>query len=248
MIGPGIITDFRPVTLKELDKLALMNRVDSKFLLRTDRLPELLERIMGDYRVLEISDCRLMPYTSTYFDTPDYFLYRCHHNGVRTRYKVRLRDYLISDRSFFEIKRKTNKEKTKKKRIEVPFKTSQITGESQEFLQTSSPLGDYPLIKTLENSFSRITLAGFETLERVTIDLNVRYKTDTAEMGLEGLAIAEVKRSAASTGSPIQSALREMKIPPGGFSKYCIGIVSLVEGVKYNNFKPKLRNINKIIG
>jgi len=246
-IETDIINDFRPVTLKELDALALMNRTDTKYIFRADRLAEFLERVKSSYRVLEIEECRVMPYSSIYFDTPDYFLYRCHHNGVRCRYKVRLRDYLVSDRSFFEIKRKTNKNKTKKKRIEVPFQTGEISVDSLDFLDNNSPLGSCTLIRSLENSFSRITLASFETHERVTIDLDVKYRVGSKRLEMDRLIIAEVKRSSSSSVTPVLEALHDMNIAPGSFSKYCIGIVSMVEGVKYNNFKPKLRNINKII-
>lgn len=248
MTDLGIIKDFRPVSLKELESLSLMNRVDTKYLFRIDDLEEFLEHMKAEYRVLEISQSRIMPYCSTYFDTPDYFLYRCHHNGVRSRYKVRLRDYLVSDRSFFEIKRKTNKDKTKKKRIEVPFQTSEFSAATLDFLQNNSPLEGTQLVKTLENSFSRITLAGFETHERVTIDINVNFKIDAKKMDMNRLVIAEVKRSGNQNNSPVLNVLREMRIPVCGFSKYCMGIVSMVDGVKYNNFKPKLRNINKILG
>lgn len=248
MISNGVIGSFRPVSLKELDSLSLMNRTDTKFLFRADRLTDFLTELLPYYQMLEIDGTRVMPYKSAYFDTPDYFLYRCHHNGVRSRYKVRLRDYLISDRSFFEIKRKTNKNKTKKKRIEVPYQTQEIAPSSQIFLNENSPLGGCTLVKTLENSFSRLTLAGFDTHERLTIDLDVCFRVNDHNLDMSRLVIAEVKQSGHSASTPVMKVLHGLEIRPGSFSKYCMGIVSMVEGVKYNNFKPKLHIVNKLLG
>jgi hypothetical protein len=248
MIEKGIVQPFEPVSLEALEALSLMNRTDTKCVFHVRLLPELLAKVAGHYLVLEINNQRLMPYTSTYFDTPDYLLYTNHHNGVLARYKVRFRDYLISDRTFFELKRKTNKSRTKKKRMEVPFRTQEIAPEGFDFLAAHSPLAGVPLIKVLENRFTRITLAGFATNERVTLDVDMEYVVNGKNLALEGLVIAEIKRGRASTHSPMMQALHEMHITPSGFSKYCIGIVSLVEGVKYNNFKPKLLNLKKILG
>lgn len=244
----GIIKGFQPVTLEALDSLSLMNRTDTKCVFHERYLPEILAKVASNYKVLEINHERIMPYHSTYFDTPEYFLYLSHHNGARPRFKVRLRDYLISDCSFFEVKRKTNKERTKKKRMEVPFRVQTISDESRNFLKLHSPLGDATLIKTLENSFSRITLAGFASNERVTLDIDMSYRTKRNELSMAGLVIAEIKRGSASASSPMLQTLHEMHICATGFSKYCMGIVSLVEGVKYNNFKPKLLTVKKILG
>jgi hypothetical protein len=115
------------------------------------------------------------------------------------------------------------------------------------FLTKHSDLEGKQLIRTLDNRFSRITLAGFSSMERVTIDLGVSYERDGRILEMPGLVIAEVKRGTGSNGSPVISALKEMKIYACGFSKYCIGIVSMVDTVKYNNFKPKLLNLKKII-
>ncbi len=248
MIDKSIIQGFQPVTLQALDALSLMNRTDTKCIFHVRLLPEILEKISSNYHVLEINGERVMPYRSTYFDTTDYRLYHAHHNGARPRYKIRLREYAISDRSFFEIKRKTNKERTKKKRMEVPFHTQEINQECQKFLKLHSPLGDVTLVKNLENKFSRITLAGFATNERVTLDVDISYHFNGTALMMDGLVVAEIKRGAASSFSPMMQVLREMKIPMNGFSKYCIGIVSLVNGVKYNNFKPKLITIKNILG
>jgi hypothetical protein len=247
MTDRSLFQSFNPVSLDALDSLSLMDRIDTKFIFNARLLPALLERIAPHYYVLEINGQRFMPYRSVYFDTPDYSLYLHHHNGRLERYKVRMRDYLISDRSFFEVKRKTVKKKTKKKRIEVPFQCDEIKQDGLEFLRYHSPLGDLKLVPSLENSFQRITLAGFASNERVTLDVEVCYQRKGQKFSLDGLVIAEIKRGKACSHSPVQQALRELHVHTPGFSKYCIGIACMVDGVKYNNFKPKLLTINRIL-
>jgi len=41
--------------------------------------------------------------------------------------------------------------------------------------------------------------------------------------------------------------LRSLKIPEMRFSKYCMGMLHVNKGIKYNRFKPKLLQINKIL-
>jgi hypothetical protein len=247
MISEKTIQEFKPVSLEEMDQLALMNRTDTKYFFHESKLDEILLSVMNNYKILEINSCRIMPYSSLYFDTPDFNLYLWHHNGRADRFKVRLRDYLISDKSFFEIKHKTNHDRTKKKRIEVPFKTGEISVDAKKLLHKYPAISEMELVPKLANKFHRITLAGFESQERVTIDTNLAYSFNGSETKFPGIVITEIKKSGAVGDSPFAQALRKAGIFPCGFSKYCMGVVSLYRNVRYNNFKPKLNKLNKIL-
>ena len=247
MISEKIIQEFKPVSLEEMDQLALMNRTDTKYFFHESKLDEILVSVMNNYKILEINSCRIMPYSSLYFDTPDFNLYLWHHNGRANRYKVRLRDYLISDKSFFEIKHKTNHDRTKKKRIEVPFKNGEIAVDAKKLLHKYPAISEMVLVPKLTNKFHRITLAGFKSQERVTIDTNLTFLSDGKEITFHGIVIAEIKKSGGIGDSPFAQALRKAWIFPGGFSKYCIGVASLYSNIKYNNFKPKIHQIKKIL-
>jgi hypothetical protein len=83
-----------------------MKRVDTKFIVHKDQLPQLLDNIHNDYRVLEINQNRVMTYKSKYFDTPNAHLYLLHHNGKASRVKVRIRNYVESNLFFLEVKQK----------------------------------------------------------------------------------------------------------------------------------------------
>ena len=76
-----ITKEISPITLKEMDAVALMKRTDTKFVVSKKMLPVLLETLKEKYRVLEIDNNRVMTYNSLYFDTKDQKFYREHHNG-----------------------------------------------------------------------------------------------------------------------------------------------------------------------
>ena len=49
-----------------------------------------------------------------------------------------------------------------------------------------------------------------------------------------------------NTYSPIQELLRQLRIFPSGFSKYCIGMALTTPDIKRNRFKERIRKIEKI--
>ena len=97
---------FTPVSLAGLDKVKLMNRVDSKYIFHRRHLDAVLAEISNDYTILEISEKRIFDYASLYFDTPNYALYLQHHNGKNNRVKLRYRQYMDTGDVFFEVKKK----------------------------------------------------------------------------------------------------------------------------------------------
>jgi len=78
-----------PISLAEMDGVSLLNRTDTKYVMGVSQLCRALQQVAGQYRVLEINCTRLNHYRTVYYDTPDFALYQQHHNGLRTRYKVR---------------------------------------------------------------------------------------------------------------------------------------------------------------
>jgi hypothetical protein len=96
------------------------------------------------------------------------------------------------------------------------------------------------------NYFHRITLASFESRERITIDYNLTFARDDKSVSLPKVCIAEIKFEKSSGRSPIMNILKELKAFNTGFSKYCIGTVFLDETIKQNEFKSKKLLIKKI--
>ena len=103
------ISAFEPISLKEMDRVKLMNRKDTKFIFNEEKLPELLEALKDNYNILEISNKRESLYKTMYFDTDDFKFYTQHHNGKLNRHKVRYRQYADVDTTYLEVKFKSNK-------------------------------------------------------------------------------------------------------------------------------------------
>ena len=62
---------FDTITLAEMEKVKLMNRVDTKFLVTTEQLVEILDRIHGRYFVQFNEGRRIANYNTLYYDTAD---------------------------------------------------------------------------------------------------------------------------------------------------------------------------------
>ncbi|MCK5028161.1 MAG: polyphosphate polymerase domain-containing protein [Bacteroidales bacterium] len=240
-----IINQFYPTSLKEMDNVKLLNRVDTKFVCSVFKLTEILKDLIESYKVLEINDQRIMSYRTKYYDTSEFKMFHEHQNGKLNRYKVREREYVNSDLSFLEIKFKSNKSRTLKSRIVKPESNACFSNKEIDFLDYKSPFSSQELEVKLYNSFQRITLSN--TTERVTIDFKLKFENDSGSVGLLPLlAIIEVKQDKYSINSEVVKVLKKYRVRPCSFSKYCIGTAMIYPKLKSNNFKSKFLLINKL--
>jgi hypothetical protein len=242
----NIINNFTSISLEEMNGVALMKRTDTKFVINKSQLVSVLEGLDNHYKVLEINDDRIMSYSSLYFDTPNNKFYNDHHNGKNNRTKVRQRKYIESDICFLEIKQKNGKGETNKTRIPVSDFETDLSKSSIEFISKTTEQ-DYSLSPSLWNGFNRITLVNIKSKERVTVDLNLTYKINDIEKSYENLVVIELKQERFNRNSKIVKILKSYKQNPYSISKYCIGMISLYNDLKYNVFKKKLIKINNII-
>lgn len=242
-----LLRGFDPIGLAELDRVALLDRTDTKYVLTADQLYAALAVLRSDYWVLDIDRVRVHPYQTLYFDTADFALYMRHHAGRPIRYKVRSREYVDTHRSFMEVKVKTVNNRTSKKRIETRTLLTQFTPEASRFVGAYLPLDTRCLEPKLWNTFGRVTLVSKQHAERLTLDLDLRFGRDGQSVGLPGVAIAEVKQAGINRHSDFIQQMRALHAHPTGFSKYCVGVALLYEGVKHNNFKAKLGLLDKLM-
>lgn len=246
----NVLNTFDPVSLQEMDSVKLMNRIDTKFIINSKRLPHLLAEAAKGYDALEIDGQRITPYSTVYFDTDDLQMYTMHHNGKKNRYKVRMRAYENSGQSFLEVKHKNNRGRTSKKRIEIEheqFTHMAFSEVNRPFLENRVPYPVEALQPVLRNYFSRITLVDRNKTERITIDLGLKFRNveTNSEAPMDDLIIIEIKQDGA-VKSVFRSLLDQMHVLPGSMSKYCLGMVLVKPGIKMNRFKTKIRRINKI--
>lgn len=244
----AINTDFfTPIKLEEMDRVKLMNRTDTKYWFHIGLLQEVLRIVKDQYYILDIGGKSDLPYATTYYDTSDNQMYGTHHNGKLNRYKVRRRSYVTSGVSFLEVKFKSNKGRTIKKRVSTEFGEIAFTPGENEFLNQHIPYNHQDLSPSLINNFSRLTLVNKNFKERCTIDLNLQFKMHDKHIVLDDLVIVEIKSDGNTATSPLAKTLRDQRIKTSGFSKYCVGRTVTDSTLKRNAFKHKIRSIEKTI-
>jgi len=224
-----------------------MNRIDTKFVTTLPMLVRLLVMARDEYRIQEIGKERNMLYDTTYFDDPNYDMFYMHQHGHAGRQKLRFRTYVSSGLQFMEVKTKNNHGRTKKSRIEVADMNLQ-DDVKREFLSEHLHYDVGGLRPVLRNNFRRITLVNRAKTERLTIDTQLRFFNNVTEKTLDmgKLVIIELKRDGLCA-SPVLAMLRELRIHPHGFSKYCMGSALTNDTLRVNRLKPKLIDVRKIV-
>ena len=173
--------------------------------------------------------------------------YHQHHNEKRDRFKVRFRKYDATNNLFFEIKKKNNQDRTIKNRISVKKVRIDLEDSEMNLITKTISKSIKKLSQKLIIKFNRITLANNNLTERLTIDINLSVKNGKDVKLFDQLVISEIKQNKYNPKSDFIQILREMRIPEMRFSKYCMGILHIYKKIKYNRFKPKLTQINKIL-
>lgn len=260
MVINELLAKFDPISLEEMKNIRLMNRTDTKFVTSHRKLLQLLELASNDYYVQEIEGRRIGEYYTMYFDTPNFDMFRVHQSGHANRQKLRIRCYVESKLSFLEIKSKDNHSRTLKRRIRMPgFDPTdpsydvRFSGEEENLSACEAFLKEYlhydsdSLEERIENSFQRITLVNKGKTERLTIDMNLRFRNlvTNKEKSLDNVVVIELKRDGL-VKSPIIDMLKQVRIKKSGFSKYCIGSAFTNPLLPQNRIKLSLRKIEMI--
>ncbi|HEY9087215.1 MAG TPA: polyphosphate polymerase domain-containing protein [Anaerolineaceae bacterium] len=240
----AVIRGFAPTSLSEMDSVALLSRMDTKYILSTSQLLAALRNLRQQYRILTINGRRAHHYRTLYFDTPDFTLYHDHVTGRARKVKVREREYADTGIAYLEIKSKDVKERTDKSRLPVAAQTERLDDQMRRFVGGFLPEGEQ-LEPKLWNIFRRITLVSYAQMERLTIDVDLVFDDGQRCLTLDGIAIAEVKRGSLSRGSAFAAEMRRLGVRETGFSKYCFGVSQLSDCVKKNSQKEKVLLIAK---
>ena len=234
-----------------------MNRIDTKFAVPLSMLPAILDAAQKDYYAQEIDGKRIATYDTMYYDTESLDMYVRHHDKQLVRQKIRVRQYVESQLTFLEIKRKINKGRTKKKRIAVPgFDIQGSTfGESkkelwsvEDFIAAKSRYQWSELSPHLSTKFHRITLVNKAKTERLTIDMDLLWTNVVSgeKKTFNDLVIIELKRDG-NVPSHMTDIMLDLRVHPFKISKYCIGIALTTPDIKKNRFKNKIRTIEKML-
>lgn len=241
----SILRSYNSINLQEIKEVALMNRIDTKYVFHKNILSDLLIAARDTYELLKIGDHLAFSYLTKYYDTTDNTMYLRHHNGFQTRYKIRTREYVESATRFLEIKFRNNKRKTDKKRMILTDRRDGFSEEEIRFIECNSPYKANDLNKSVISKFKRITLANRKWMERITIDTIPEFLYEDSKVCLDNLIICEVKKEPGQHMTPMEHLLRNLRINPFRISKYCLGSVLLKKELKSNLYKEKLILLNK---
>lgn len=241
-----ILSEFRTIKLEEMDRTKLMDRVDTKFAFHREELPDIIANLKEFFHVLEVEGKRISQYESLYFDKNKFDFYTDHHNNKNHRFKVRFRKYVDSGLNFLEVKEK-RKGRIVKRRIPVQKFEHKLSDSSKTFVEQYLN-DDDELEPKLWNKYQRITLVNKDLNERLTFDINLKFKWEEEEKKFPSLVIAELKQERKNRNSPFYKLMRSKRIRPYRISKYCIGAIELYDtkNLKYNRFKKKLLKLKKI--
>ena len=248
----SILKEFKPHSLAQQNTAALMNRVDSKYLLPIALFNPLMKAISADYSILTAYGQRIFNYQTTYFDNKRRQFFHDHHNGKLNRYKVRFRHYVESATGYMEVKLKNNQKRTIKQRIPMDCILPN-QARVNDFVKKT--LGYEVTLETvLFVNYQRITLLNKTNLERITIDLNLSFRNAKEQIQSiqDKVFIVEIKQDRKPLPSTCRSFIKNHCYHDINFSKYCIGSVltrntnAEVQELKFNRFKPVLRQLERL--
>lgn len=240
-----IIARFDPISLQEMDSVKLQDRVDTKYVFGMHQLPGVLRSMLDGYRLLHVEGNAGTNYRSLYFDTKDLQHYHDHHNRRTFRNKVRFREYIGSGLAYLEVKKKTGRGRTNKKRMKVAGIPDQLSPEQSAFIAKHCRRND-EMVPTIWNHFTRYTFVDRNGSERLTMDLDLRFTDAATDKELGGIVIAELKQGRSDRGSAFMNIMRTLGVRPMGMSKYCIGMLLVGRTRKYNGFKEVLLKLERL--
>ena len=220
------------------------NRRDIKYVISIDRLESILESLVGHYDLLVRAEKGYAKYHTVYFDTDQFNLFQDHHRGKGNRNKIRVRTYEDGAR-YLEVKRKNNSGLTFKDRVSIDPTGFQLSN-YHSFIDASMDRSGMDFSEKLEVTYQRITFYSKQKTEKITLDIGLTYKVGDVLFPLNGLLLGESK-GVDHAHSFFNNYMRSLRILPSSFSKYCFGVANLEPRVKSNNFKPLLRQVQKIV-
>jgi hypothetical protein len=241
---------FGAISLADLNaKAEMLTRLDNKYVVSLDALDRLAPALGAHFDILEIDGKRCFGYHTQYFDTPEMCSFRHHVQGRRRRSKVRTRHYLDADICFVEVKLKSLRKVTVKKRLpHDPGALGQLSGPAMQFVEDAHLAGYErgslaPYAPVMQMHYDRMTLVARTGGERLTIDRSLRFWNDRAEEAISPEMVVIETKSAFGRGIADTILRGAGYHPVGSCSKYCVGLAALGMVPRFNKFLPAFRRL-----
>lgn len=252
----AILSTAPSIGLTELREAALLNRLDSKFIVREEWLAALVRDVLsaGEHRVLVVNGQHSTQYDNCFYDSENRMFFQDHTRGRKSRYKARLRRYQSNMKTFLEVKHKTVHGRTVKFRCERPEGEqwdAPLTDSEWEWFETACP-GARLTAPVMWSNFNRFTLVSPDRSERFTVDTNLKFRSHAGVVAeLPGCAIIEVKQERIDRRSPLFDALDAFRgqHPPLGrstrVSKYVLGTALTQPQFPLRTYRPVMQQLER---
>jgi hypothetical protein len=250
-----LVDRFAPISLDALnEKAEMLSRIDNKYVVDRWELERILPDLLASFDILEIENRRVFTYETRYFDDTRRSAYYEHHQGLRKRFKVRVRRYADAGLSFLEIKVKGPRDMTVKHRLpyallrDEELSNEALTFTRDTYFQHYGKPFTYVLQPTLDMRYRRVTLVAKSGGERMTLDAKLQFwNMDRSPSTVGDVFIAETK-SALGRGIADKCLQKIHARPTRKCSKYCIGMAALGEVSRWNRFMPSMRRLKLMDG
>jgi hypothetical protein len=248
------LTSLAPISLSEIEGAELMSRLDQKYLIHRDWVPQLVDAVKDAYHILEVDGARQTEYRNRFIDTASQRSLHEHTRGRNIRFKARIRQYGSNLRSFLEVKEKTVHGRTVKARIERETASGiehELTPEEAQFLSSHYKYGD-PELSEVTCHFHRFTLVSNDQAERITIDSDIVFSSGSKTEALGDLCIMEIKQQRINRNSPLLQALEQFKFkytPLGrrtSMSKYVVGMLLLNPNLPPRTYRSVMKRVRRM--
>lgn len=241
---------FAPISLTDLNaKAEMLTRLDNKYVVPLAVLEALAPQLDAHFDILEIDGKRSFGYRTQYFDTPTLCSFRHHVQGRRRRSKVRTRHYLDANLCFLEVKLKSQRKVTVKKRLSYEASALRLLTEDARGFVTEAHHERYGhgclqhYTPIMQMQYERMTLVARSGGERLTIDRNLAFWSDTAAEHISPEMVVIETKSAFGRGIADTILRGAQYHPVGSCSKYCVGLAALGLVPRYNKFLPAFRRL-----
>jgi len=247
------LNEFVPISLEHLNAtMELLERIDDKYLLSTDQISDILEKMKKHYSILSIKWKSIFLYDNIHFDTEDFQSYKIHLTNRAKRRKARSRMYVDSNLSFFECKIKNNEVTSKYRYNTEPEKHGKVDSESGIFLKEiiKTNLGKeliWEIGPKIITRYNRMTFCGIETQERVTIDMNLEFCIFGQDNWIKLPDLIIIENKYQKDKSKFDKIANDFGLKTSwSCSKYCFGLIYTKMVNNYNKFKKTIQKIEKI--
>ncbi len=217
------------ITVEEMDAIAqLRTRTDRKYVVTPELCHQLAVAFADRLDVVSVGDERQFAYESTYFDTPSLQSFHGAARRRRRRYKVRTRRYSGSGDSMLEVKIRTGREETDKRRVPLHgAHDGPLATPDHAFIASVVEVDGGPeaLRPTAETAYRRTSAVDRSSRARITFD-------ETVSCQLVGgprvhFAGVVVETKTAGPASAVDRWLWREGNRPVPLSKYCTGLAAL---------------------